>query len=186
MPRVSRADRSPMNQPAMNPYSAPKPLAAPDSSIPRFRFLVTVLAAFMAYHFATELVPMSVNAARLWRIQNPVGLSLNILLCGTVSFTAWAEWRGTVLTLRTVILACALLVFMTALVTYRFVFAILPFLSLDTLALYRDVIMGQAFYVVAWIYSAHVFLRHRIIRQHSRGTVPPTGATDDVRFEINA
>jgi len=83
-------------------------------------------------------------------------------------------------------LACALLISITALVSARFVFYIVPFLSLDTLALYRHVIIGQAFCVVIWIYSANVILRYRIIRQHSRGTVPPTGAADDVRFEVDA
>lgn len=146
---------------------------------------MTVLAIFVAYMTTTDLVPQLVNAARLRRIQNPVGLLLGILVCGTVSYATWAEWRGTVLTLRTVILACALLVFITALVTYRFVFEIMPLLSLDTLALYHHVIMGQAFCVVAWIYSANVILRHRIIRQHPQGSMPPTGAADGVRFEID-
>lgn len=153
----------------MNPYLAPKSLHAASTSVPRFRLIATMLAVFIGDVAITELVPQLVIAARLGRLQNPIGLFLGTAISALVTYATYVEWRGTIASLRNTILVCALLIPITALVTVRFVLQFVPLLSIDTLGTYSGVILGQVFCIIAWLYSTKVFSRHRVIRQHIEG-----------------
>ncbi|MCC9642263.1 hypothetical protein LOC71_08250 [Rhodopirellula sp. JC740] len=153
----------------MNPYLTPKSIDEASPSVPRFRLIASMLGLFVGYMVIAELVPQLINATRLGRLQNPIGLILGATISALVTYAAYVEWCGKVACLRNATPVCVVLVPITVLVTARFVLHFAPLLSVDTLGTYYGAILGQVFCAGVWLYSANVLSRHRVIRQYIEG-----------------
>ncbi len=161
----------------MNPYSPPDPNTARTQAVPRYRILAAALLVFAAYMSVTELVPQLIQAFRMHRIQNPIGFLLGITILGVVVRVTLLEWSGKTPKSSTAFLLCFVLISITLLVTVRFAMVFLPQLSIHNFQQHRNVLFGQAFCLIVWIYSANVVLRHRLMRRQAAGkhTVPTSG-----------